>query len=104
MSGMYPLWLKDSLELAEHFIRNGFKAITTCVDSTQLDKEFVGREYNQEFIKDLPSKCDPCGENGEFHTFVFDGPIFKHKINFNLGNTILRDKRFYYTDLKITDH
>jgi len=100
MHGIYPLWLRDSNELADDFIRSGFKAITTCVDSTQLGIEFAGREFNSEFLSNLPSTCDPCGENGEFHTFVYDGPIFKNKIEFDVGNTIMRDSRFYYTDLK----
>lgn len=98
--GIYPLWLRDSDELADDFIRSGFKAITTCVDSTQLGIEFAGREFDSEFLSNLPSTCDPCGENGEFHTFVYDGPIFKNKIEFDVGNTIMRDSRFYYTDLK----
>lgn len=100
MHGNYPLWLRDSNVLADDFIRSGFKAVTTCVDSTQLGIEFAGREYNSEFLSNLPSRCDPCGEYGEFHTFVYDGPIFQNKIEFDVGNTIMRDSRFYYTDLK----
>ena len=99
MRAIYPLWLRDSNELANDFIESGFRAITTCVDSTQLGKEFAGMEYNNEFLRNLPHDCDPCGENGEFHTFVYEGPIFKNKIEVNKGKTIMRDKRFYYTDL-----
>lgn len=99
MHGVYPLWMRDSKELADYFINSGFKAITTCVDSTQLSEEFCGREYNHDFLSNLPTNCDPCGENGEFHTFVYDGPIFKNKIEFDVGKTIMRDNRFYYTDL-----
>lgn len=100
MRGLYPLWMRDSNELAYHFIHSGFKAIITCVDSTQLSEEFCGKEYNHDFLSNLPTKCDPCGENGEFHTFVYDGPIFKNKIEFDVGKSIMRDNRFYYTDLE----
>ena len=99
MKGVYPIWKKDSKELATKFIELGFKAVTTCVDSQQLDKEFVGRDYDSEFLNDLPNSADPCGENGEFHTFVYDGPIFTKKINFNKGEIVFRDDRFYYCDL-----
>ncbi|HSG29909.1 MAG TPA: diphthine--ammonia ligase [Thermodesulfobacteriota bacterium] len=99
MKGIYPIWKKDSRELAERFIDLGFKAVTTCVDSQQLDKSFVGREYNYEFIDDLPDTADPCGENGEFHTFVYDGPLLNNKINFDKGEIVFRDNRFYYCDL-----
>ena len=101
MRAVYPLWLRDSNILASVFIKSGFKAIITCVDSTQLGKEFAGREYDKDLLKNLPAKCDPCGENGEFHTFVYDGPIFKNKIDFEVGETIMKDDRFYYTDLKL---
>ena len=100
MQAIYPLWLRDSNKLAASFINSGFKAVITCVDSTQLGKEFAGREYDKDLLKNLPAKCDPCGENGEFHTFVYDGPIFKSKIDFEVGETIFKDDRFYYTDLE----
>lgn len=99
MKGVYPIWKKDSKELARKFIEHGFKAVTTCVDFQQIDKKFVGREYDSGFLNDLPGTADPCGENGEFHTFVYDGPLFNEKISFNKGEVVLRDNRFYYCDL-----
>ena len=70
MKGIYPIWKVDSKELARKFIELGFKAVTTCIDSQQIDKKFAGREYDSEFLNDLPSSADPCGENGEFHTLM----------------------------------
>lgn len=99
MKGIFPIWKKDSRELAQNFIELGFKAVTTCIDSEQIDKSFVGREYNHEFLEGLPASADPCGENGEFHTFVLDGPLFNNKISFNKGEVVFRDNRFYYCDL-----
>ena len=98
MEGIFPLWKRDTKEIIKKFISLGFKAITTSVDSKVLDKSFVGRMVDENFLKDLPDNVDPCGENGEFHTFVFDGPIFKNKINFSIGKIVLRDS-FYYCDL-----
>ncbi len=75
LKGVFPLWKKDTRELAVAFIDYGFKTIITAVDSNVLGKEFVGREYNRTFLADLPKGVDPCGENGEFHTFVYAGPL-----------------------------
>ncbi len=97
--GIFPLWKKNSAQLAHEFITSGFKAIITCVDGQQLDKSFVGKYYNFEFLNQLPPHIDPCGENGEFHTFVFDGPIFKNEVQFILGEIVCRENRFYYCDL-----
>ena len=99
MKGVYPIWKKDSKELARKFIELGFKAVTTCVDFQQIDKKFVGREYDSGFLNDLPGTADPCGENGEFHTFVYDGPLFDKKIEFTKGEIVFRDDRFYFCDL-----
>ena len=99
MKGIFPLWEKDTTELAHTFIEQGFKAVITCIDSKVLDKRFVGRLFDKEFLREIPSNVDPCGENGEFHSFVFDGPIFKKEILFKKGKVVLRDKRFYYCDL-----
>ncbi len=99
MKGIFPLWKRDTTELANKFIDSGFKAIVTCVDSKVLSKKFVGRIYNKKFLSELPSKVDPCGERGEFHTFVYDGPIFREKIRFKIGEIVLRDNRFYFCDL-----
>lgn len=99
MRGIFPLWKRDTHELAHTFIDLGFKAIVTCVDSNVLDKRFAGRIFNEQFLSDLPSKVDPCGENGEFHSFVYDGPIFQEQISHEIGETVLRENRFYYCDL-----
>lgn len=99
MKGLFPLWLKDTTELAHKFIDLGFKAIITCVDTEQLDGKFVGREYDWDFLAELPKKVDPCGENGEFHSFVYDGPIFEYPIRFEIGEKVLRENRFYFCDL-----
>jgi uncharacterized protein (TIGR00290 family) len=99
MKGIFPLWKKDTRQLACTFIDLGFKAVITCVDSKSLGKDFVGREFDRQFLADLPSNVDPCGENGEFHSFVYDGPIFSEKIFFTKGEIVLRENRFYYCDL-----
>ena len=99
MKGIFPLWKRDASELAHAFIRLGFKALITCIDSHVLDKTFVGRAFDEQFLSELPSQVDPCGENGEFHSFVFDGPIFQRKIPYTTGEVVLRDNRFYYCDV-----
>ena len=99
MKGIFPIWKKDTTDLANKFIDSGFKAIITCVDTNVLDKAFAGRMFDKRFLSDLPSSVDPCGENGEFHSFVYDGPIFKKKISFKIGETVLRDNRFNFCDL-----
>jgi len=104
MKGIFPLWEKDTKDLALKFINLGFKAIITSVDSTVLGKDFVGREYNEQFLSDLPAGVDPCGENGEFHSFVYDGPIFHEKVAFIKGKIVLRDNRFYYCNLLPLNH
>jgi uncharacterized protein (TIGR00290 family) len=100
MRAIFPLWKKNTLSLAHTFIDSGFKAIVTCVDSQALDRKFVGRAFDKQFLLELPLTVDPCGENGEFHTFVFDGPIFRESVPYRKGEIILRDNRFYYCDLK----
>jgi uncharacterized protein (TIGR00290 family) len=99
MRGLFPIWGKDSIDLANIFIVSGFKAVIACIDSEALDKSFAGREFDEQFLSDLPSGADPCGENGEFHTFVYAGPIVKVPIIFAKGEIVLRDNRFYYCDL-----
>jgi uncharacterized protein (TIGR00290 family) len=90
LKGIFPLWNRSTNELIKEFIGLGFKAITTCVNDRYLGQEFVGRELNEAFIKDLPVQVDPCGENGEFHTFVYDGPNFSSPIQLQLGEIIHR--------------
>ncbi len=99
MKAIFPIWKRDTTELAHAFIDLGFKAIITCVDSQSLDKKFVGKVFDQRFLSELPTNVDPCGENGEFHTFVYEGPIFKERIRFRKGRVVLRDNRFYFCDL-----
>ena len=99
MKGLFPLWKTNTSKVAAAFINLGFKAIVTCIDSEKLDKKYVGCEYNKEFINELPDEVDICGENGEFHTFVYDGPIFKEKIQCIKGEVVLRDNRYYFCDL-----
>jgi uncharacterized protein (TIGR00290 family) len=99
LEGIWPIWGRDTKELALEFIKLGFKAIVCVVDTNVLDKSFVGREFNEKFISELPSNVDPCGEKGEFHTFVYDGPLFKKEVKFKLGEKVLRENRFYFIDL-----
>ena len=99
MKGIFPLWKRDTRQLARAFVDLGFKAVITCVDSKSLGKDFVGREFDRQFLADLPFNVDPCGENGEFHSFVYDGPIFSERIFFTKGEIVLRESRFYYCDL-----
>lgn len=100
MQCLFPLWGQSTTELAGRFIDLGFRAIVACVDTEALGCEFSGREYDRDFIENLPEGVDPCGENGEFHTFVYDGPIFSTSIDLHRGEKVLRDERFCYCDLK----
>jgi len=86
----FPLWKRNTTELLQEFVQLGFKAVVVCLNSEFLDESFLGRVIDEQFLKDLPSNVDPCGENGEFHTFCFDGPIFSHPVQFELGEKIFR--------------
>ena len=99
MNGLFPLWKRDTKKLAQTFIDLGFRAVITLTDSNVLGKEFAGRDYGEKFLSDLPPNVDPCGENGEFHSFVYDGPIFRERVAFKKGEIGLRENRFYYCDL-----
>nr|WP_262902749.1 diphthine--ammonia ligase [Flavobacterium hibisci] len=88
--GVFPIWKIPTSDLIQEFIALGFKTIVVCVNERYLDKSFVGRIIDQDFIKDLPEDVDVCGENGEFHTFTFEGPIFSENINFEIGETVYR--------------
>lgn len=99
MKAIFPIWKRDTTELANEFIDLGFKTIISCVDSKCLDKSFVGRIFDKQFLSELPAGIDPCGENGEFHSFAYDGPIFDRPIPFEKGQIVLRENRFYYCDL-----
>lgn len=91
LNGYFPLWKRDTAALVREFIKLGFKTIVVCVKSEVLSKDFAGRVIDEGFLNDLPEGVDPCGENGEFHTFVFDGPIFKNPIKFEIGETIFKE-------------
>jgi uncharacterized protein (TIGR00290 family) len=99
MRGIFPLWGRNTGEIARQFVGLGFRAMVVCVDTQALDRSYAGREYDQDFLKDLPSEVDPCGENGEFHTFVYGGPLFRTPIRVERGEKVLRENRFYYCDL-----
>ena len=88
---MFPLWKRDTVELMREFIDLGFKTIVVCIKAELLPQEFSGRIIDKEFLKDLPKDVDACGENGEFHTFVFDGPIFKKPVNIITGEKVFRE-------------
>lgn len=88
---IYPIWQIDTAELAQRFIQTGYRAIVVCVDTKRLSIEFAGRDYDQSFLDDLPEGIDPCGENGEFHTFVTDAPEFKAPIPFNRSQPVIRE-------------
>lgn len=88
---LYPIWKMDTTEFARDFIASGRKAVITCVDTKRLDFGFAGRDYDEDFIRDLPDTVDPCGENGEFHTFVYDGPEFAAPIEFRRSKPTLRE-------------
>jgi len=98
MSGLFPLWKQDTRELARRFVREGFRAIAVCVDSRVLDPSFAGRELDESFFADLPPGVDPCGENGEFHTFVFGGPLFRAPLSIRRGEAVRRGP-FVFCDL-----
>ncbi len=98
MEAIFPIWKRDTRELARSFLSLGFRATAVCVDPRVLDRSFAGRELTAEFFAALPSNADPCGENGEFHTFVFDGPIFKQAVKWLAGEVVERDG-FIFCDL-----
>jgi uncharacterized protein (TIGR00290 family) len=96
----FPLWHEDTQALAREFVDAGFEATIACVDPRQLDRRFAGRRFDRELLADLPPNVDPCGENGEFHTFVHAGPIFSDPIPVEVGETVERDG-FVFTDLAL---
>ena len=98
MHGLFPVWKRDTSSFIREFIELGFKTIVTCVDSKVLDGSFVGKTIDEAFLSSLPESVDPCGENGEFHTFVFDGPTFARPVDFSLGEIVLRES-FWFCDL-----
>src|SRR3984893_10747410 len=98
MMALFPIWKRDSRALIGSFHAHGFRSIAVCVDPKVLHRSFAGRELDASFFVDLPPQVDCCGENGEFHTFAFDGPIFKGPIGFEVGERVDRDS-FVFCDL-----
>jgi uncharacterized protein (TIGR00290 family) len=98
MHGLFPVWKRDTTQFIMEFIKLGFKAVVTCVDAKVLDKSFAGRVIDEAFLSSLPAHVDPCGENGEFHSFVFDGPNFAKSVKFSIGEVVSRGS-FWFCDL-----
>jgi len=97
---LFPLWGRSTSELAQEFIAAGFRATLVCVDTQQLAESFAGREFCRQLLVDLPASVDPCGERGEFHTFVSAGPVYSAPIAVRAGEVVLRDERFAFCDLQ----
>lgn len=102
MKAVFPIWQRDTTELVRTFIDLGFKAFLTCVDEKKLGASFAGRALDGQFLHDLPAEVDPCGEHGEYHSFVYDGPIFHKPVPVRLGDVVLRDVRCF-ADLQLAD-
>ncbi|MBV8939669.1 MAG: ATP-binding protein, partial [Alphaproteobacteria bacterium] len=98
MRGIYPLWGSDTRQLARDFVAQDFHAFLCCVDTAQLSADFAGNSYDTALLDALPASVDPCGENGEFHTFVYDGPIFQWPVSCRTGEVVMRGQ-FAYCDL-----
>jgi uncharacterized protein (TIGR00290 family) len=96
---IFPVWQIPTHELADQMIRSGLRAKITCVDPKVLPREFAGRDFDAKFLADLPAGIDPCGENGEFHSFVYAGPMFRRPIPVQTGEIVERDG-FIFADLK----
>ncbi len=99
MTAAFPLWGRDTRVLAEDFQTWGYRAVLTCVDTEVLHPDFAGREFDAALLRDLPEGVDPCGENGEFHTFVYDGPAFNEPVRWVHGEHVRRDERWEFCDL-----
>jgi len=98
LTPVFPIWGTDTTSLAREMLEVGFRAVLTCVDPKKLDGKFAGRQFDSSLLEDLPPMVDPCGENGEFHTFVYDGPIFRESIPVEIGQSVLRDG-FQFADV-----
>ena len=90
MECLFPIWKKNTSDLVSQFLREGFKTITCCINDAYLNETWCGRILDEKFIRDLPTRVDPCGENGEFHSFCFEGPIFKRPIPIRTGEKIYK--------------
>jgi uncharacterized protein (TIGR00290 family) len=98
---IFPVWGIPTRELAHSMIKSGVRAKLTCIDSMVLAPEFVGREFNEQLLSDLPPEIDPCGENGEFHSFVYAGPMFQNDLSVEVGEIVSLDG-FVFADLSLT--
>jgi uncharacterized protein (TIGR00290 family) len=98
---VFPLWGLNTATLAHDFVAAGYRAILTCVDTTQLGAEFAGRDFDAALLAELPAAVDPCGERGEFHTCVYAGPIFRQPLALEAGARVRRDGRFEYCDVTL---
>jgi uncharacterized protein (TIGR00290 family) len=103
MTARFPIWKRDTRELIRHFHAHKFRSVAACIDGKILPRTFAGRELDESFFRDLPPTTDPCGENGEFHTFAFDGPIFRHPIRFRTGEVVERDGFIFCDLLAVTE-
>src|SRR6266567_1424159 len=97
---IFPVWGMPTRELAHSMIQSGIRAKLTCVDPKLLAPDFAGREFDEQLLSDLPPQIDPCGENGEFHTFVYAGPMFRHGLSVEVGEIVSRDG-FVFADLTL---
>jgi uncharacterized protein (TIGR00290 family) len=100
---LFPLWGLETDHMARALLDAGFRMITSCVDPRHVPRDFAGRQFDDSLLKDLPPHVDPCGENGEFHTFVYDGPVFKKPLHVEVGETVERDG-FVFADLILNNH
>lgn len=100
MEALFPLWKRNTQELAKEFIKDGFKTHICCIDTSKIPEQLIGIDFSESFISQLPKTVDPCGENGEFHTFCYDGPLFKSKIKFNKNGVV--SKTYDFEDKKYT--
>ena len=101
-AALFPLWGRDTAALARSFVAAGFEAYVVCVDTRRLDASFAGRGYDEAFLDELPAAIDPCGENGEFHSFVYDGPCFERPVSCLVGERVVREG-FAFADLVASD-
>ena len=95
---LFPLWEIPTAQLSRDMVAGGLRAVITCVDPRHLPADFAGRQYDSTFLEQLPEGVDPCGENGEFHSFAYDGPMFTKKVGVRVGETVTRDG-FVFTDI-----
>lgn len=100
LESLFPLWGRASADIVDEFLRLGFRAVTTCIDAAKLSERFLGRTLDRDFFTELPPGVDPCGENGEFHTFAFGGPVFSHDLDIALGERVRRGQ-FAFCDVML---